>query len=86
MILQTKTILTLFLTSQNGKDQWTNPQHTLEGIQGKGNPHLLLVGLQTDATTMENSQKSKNTSVIKQWLRAAGTPEQESKSRLDVYC
>lgn len=86
MILQTKTILTLFLTSQNGKDQWTNSQHTLEGMQGKGNSHLLLVGLQTDATTMENSQKSKNTSVIKQWLRAAGTPEQESKSRLDVYC
>lgn len=86
MKLQTKIILTFSLTSQNGKDQWTNPQHTLEGIQGKGNPHLLLVGLQTDATTMENSQKSKNKSVIKQWLRAPGTPEQVSKSRLDVYC
>lgn len=49
MKLQTKTILRFSLTSQNGKDQWTNPQQTLEGMQGK----------------REDSQKSKNKSVIK---------------------
>ncbi|WP_279286232.1 hypothetical protein [Paraclostridium sordellii] len=40
----------------------------LERLWRKGNPHTLLVGMQTDAATMENSmeisQKTKNGNTI----------------------
>ena len=50
-------------TGQNGQHKQINKQ-MLERLWRKGNPSALLVGLQTDATTMENSmefpQKTKN--------------------------
>lgn len=70
MKLQTKTILRFSLTSQNGKDQWTNPQQTLEGMQGKREPSFTAGGTANWCNYYENqhsdSQKSKNKSVIKQ--------------------
>ena len=51
-------------TSQNGHHKQINKQQVLAKLWRKGLPSALLVGLQTDATTMENSmefpQKTKN--------------------------
>ena len=51
-------------TGQNGHHEQSNKQQVLERMWRKGNPSTLLVGLQTGATTMENSmefpQKTKN--------------------------
>ena len=50
-------------TGETGHHKQNNKQ-VLERLWRKGNPSALLVGLQTDATTMENSmefpQKTKN--------------------------
>ena len=49
---------------QNGHHKQMNKQQVLVRLWGKGNPSALLVGLQTGATTMENSmdfpQNTKN--------------------------
>ena len=51
-------------TGQNGYHKQINKQQVLERMLRKGNPSALLVGMQTGATTMENSvefpQKTKN--------------------------
>lgn len=49
--------------TQNSKDQWSNHQEMLEGIQREGNLYSLLVGLKTGSAFMEisvkNSQEAK---------------------------
>ena len=51
-------------TGQNVHHKQSNKQQVFERLWRKGNPSALLVGLQTGATTMENSmefpQKTKN--------------------------
>ena len=51
-------------TSQNGHPEQIDKQQELESLWRKENPSALLVGMQTGATTMENSmefpQKTKN--------------------------
>ena len=42
-------------TSQNGHDNQINKQQWLTRLWRKGNPSTLLVGMQTGATTVENS-------------------------------
>ena len=51
-------------SSENGHHKQINKRHVLERMRRKGNPSALLVGMQADVTTMENSmefpQKAKN--------------------------
>ena len=51
-------------TSQNGHPEQIDKQQVLERIWKKGNPSALLVGMQSDVATVENSmefpQKTKN--------------------------
>ena len=51
-------------TSENGHHKQINKQQVLERMWREGNPSALLVGMQTDAATVENSvefpQKTKN--------------------------
>ena len=53
---------------KNDHHKQSNKQQVLERMQRKGNPTAQLVGLQTGATTMENSmefpQKTKNGTVF----------------------
>ena len=55
-------------SSQNGYNQQDRKQEVLERMWGEGNPHTLLVGVQTGVATMENSmeipQKTKNRNTI----------------------
>ena len=49
---------------ENGHHKQINKQQALVRLWRKGNPRILLVGMQTDAVTVENSmefsQKTKN--------------------------
>ena len=51
-------------TVENGHHKQSNKQQVLERLWRKGNPSALLVGMLTDAATVENSmefpQKTKN--------------------------
>ena len=44
-------------TCQNGHNYQDKKQQMLERMWRKGNPHTLLVGMQTGAATMENSRE-----------------------------
>ena len=44
-------------TSENGNHKQINKQQVLASLWRRGNPSALLVGLQTDAATMENSME-----------------------------
>ena len=61
--MQIKTIKIPLHTSENGHHKQINKQ-VLERMQRKQNPSVLLVGMQTGASTVENSmefpQKTKN--------------------------
>ena len=46
-----------FHTSQNGCDPKVYNQYMLERVWRKGNPLALLVGMQIDIATMENSME-----------------------------
>ena len=54
--MQIKTTMRYYLTSQNGHHRKIYKQ-MLERVWRKGNPLALLVGLQIDTTTMENSME-----------------------------
>ena len=61
--MQIKTTMRYHFTGQNGQHKQINKQ-VLERMQRKGNPSVLLVGMQTGTATVENSmefpQKTKN--------------------------
>ena len=63
--MQIKTTMRYYFhTGQNGHHNQIYKQQVVEGSWRKGNSRVLLVGMQTDAATMENSmefpQKTKN--------------------------
>ena len=62
--MQIKTTMIPLHTAENGHHKQINKQQVLESLWRKGNPSVLLVGMETGAATVENSiefpQKTKN--------------------------
>ena len=75
--MQIKTTMIPLHTGQNGHHKQVNKQQVLVRLWRKGNPSALLMGMQTGAATVENSeefpQKTENGTVFQSSNPTAGT-------------